>query len=253
MVLFDDNNLLSFVFTFLPALIYALIVYFSFPKNCISLRSTFLYFLMGILSGWATSAFLWIFPNWQYPMFGSHGINMLVLSFVQIGLLEEGMKFGFYKLTEAYRKKRPHPAAIIFYCMSVSAGFAVMENLAYVIRYGSEVLWVRSTSAIVLHMITGIMMGYIISLGMYARKIKLYEILAVLVASFFHGLYDFNIFISVTPWGTASEDGINIWYVLSSGLLCAFLMFHHINGKRFGQFGIRKSIAKIYDKLSKRL
>lgn len=228
-----ENNLLSFLFTFLPALVYAVIVYMSFKKDTISWKSSFLYFMMGAMSGIAVMTLQWIFPNLHNELFGPDRfvLSYFIMCFIQIALIEEGMKMFFFGLTNSYRTMLPKPGGIMFYCMSVSAGFAVQENLMYVMRYGDDVLLPRAFSAIILHMLTGIMMGYFITLGIYNKKKILYSLIGLIVATIYHGLYDFDIFIRVSPYGFPTGLGIPIQVLLGFGLVTTFLMYLHLRNK----------------------
>ena len=78
--------------------------------------------------------------------------------------------------------------------MSVSCGFAVSENILYAQIYGGEVLFIRSISSVIVHMITGLLMGYFFALKNIKNN-SLYSILGIGIASIFHGIYDFNIFM----------------------------------------------------------
>lgn len=229
----ENNRLLPFIFTFLPALVYAAMIYFSAPYQTIGRRMSQLYFQMGVISATITGWFLWIFPEWQTPLSSQPMNAMLALTFFQIAVLEEGMKFFMFKATEQYRIKHAHPCAIMFYGMCISAGFAVMENVMYLQMYGNDVLLVRAFSAIVLHVVTGLMMGYFIALSKMDSTLNyLYQVLAMLVPVFLHGLYDFNV---MAP--SAGLPGHPIWMVLGPGVLVTLVMWWQLvrfNGQRVG-------------------
>lgn len=227
-MLLQNNNLLPLFFAFLPAAVYAVIVYLSFPKNTINLKLSFLYFLMGTLSCATIGVFLWTFPEWQYPLAENYVVAYFLLSFFQVGLLEEGSKYLFYKLTDIYRERRAHPASMMFYGMSVSTGFAVIENMVYLQQYGVEVLELRAFSAIILHMLTGLMLGYFMSIGMYKKNPLKYQLIGLGAVAAYHGLYDFNIFVTMTPDGDPTYDGLNYWVILSIGLGLTYFMMKHL-------------------------
>lgn len=226
----DENRLLPFIFTFLPALVYACIVYLSAPYKSINFRFSQLYFMLGLVSAMVTSWVLWIFPHWQDPMLTQNiFVSQFVLAFIQIALLEEGVKYLMFRVSERYRIKKCHPGGLMFYCMSVSAGFAVLENMMYLQIYGNDVLVVRAFSAIILHMLTGLMMGYFITIGKMRStsvwgRLK-FGMLGLLTATFYHGIYDYNIFLS--QFGL----GIENMYMLLPGAAITFLMWGHLMKK----------------------
>ena len=125
----------------------------------------------------------------------------------------------------------------MFYVMCVSAGFAVVENMVYAWRFGPDVLWVRAASAIILHMLAGLIMGYFIALGVYIKKRRyLYRILGLMSAIFIHGLYDFNIMIGYREYYLNTGQiiqmptgiGVNNWYVLGPGVIVVLIMYIHL-------------------------
>jgi RsiW-degrading membrane proteinase PrsW (M82 family) len=239
-MLFENHNLFPFILTFAPALLYAFIIFVSFPTRTIKLKNAFLYFLLGSISVHAVSAVQWILPNW-----GTIGTDLypndfikatVLLAFVQVGLLEEGAKLIFYRFANMYRGRLPQPLAIMFYAMCISTGFAVVENMMYAWRFGPDVLWVRAASAIILHMLAGLIMGYFISLGIYKKQKYLYRTIGLLSAVFIHGLYDFNIMIGYKDYYLMTGEivtmptglGVNSWYILGPGIVVVLLMFLHL-------------------------
>lgn len=237
-MIFEDNNFLPFLLTFVPALIYAFIVFVPFPKNSISLRISFLYFLMGSIAVTAVTAFQWILPGWRFTL-DNFLTGLVVTAFIQVALLEEGMKLLFYRLTAMYRGRRPMPHAIMFYSMSISAGFAVVENMMYAWRFGPDVLWIRAYSAIILHMLAGLIMGYFISLGVYKKKLRhLFMTIGLAAAVFIHGLYDFNVMVSYQEYAIGNGEiafiatglGVNMLWI--PGVIVAILMYKHLNKLR---------------------
>lgn len=237
-MIFENHNLLPFVMTFMPALVYALIIFVSFPRKTLSMKIAFLYFLMGSISVHAVSAIQWIFPGWSTQS-ESYGFlyDVAIMAFVQVALLEEGAKQVFYRLSNIYRGKLSKPMSVMFYAMCVSAGFAVVENMMYAWRFGPEVLYIRAGTSMVLHMMAGLIMGYFFALGMHINKRRiLYRILGLISAVFIHGLYDFNLMIGYHTYqlmdgrviGVPTGLGVNPWYVLGPGLAVVLVMYLHL-------------------------
>jgi protease PrsW len=225
-----DNNLIYLIFTFLPALIYSIIVYITAPQNTIKWKISSLFFSMGVLSTILVNAIHFAFPNWDNPTSSILAISLFITAFFKIGFLEEISKFFLFKLTEWYRHhkyKSQHSFAIMFYSMSVSCGFAVSENILYAQIYGGSVLFIRSFSSVLIHMMCGLMMGYFIALGRiesnnvnnYFKKIY-YTIAGILVSSFYHGLYDFNIYLY--------QDLSKSFAIILTGFIITYSMIHHL-------------------------
>ena len=85
----------------------------------------------------------------------------------------------------------------VLYAIFVSLGFALWENVSYVLSYGFSVAIVRALTAIPGHACFGVFMGVFYALAKeYDYKgnksaASLYRKLAVLVPVFLHGSYDF--------------------------------------------------------------
>ena len=253
-MLFEDTNFIPFMLTFLPALIYALVIFVSFPKKTICLKTAFLYFMLGSISVHAVSAVQWVLPNWRFQL-EDFVTGMAVVAFVQVALLEESAKFLFYRFTNMYRGRLPKPLAIMFYRMCISAGFGVVENMMYAWRYGPDVLIVRAFSSIILHMLAGLMMGYFISLSVYIKRRKYtFRTIGLLAAVFIHGLYDFNLMVSFREYAMQTgvyvmETGMGVssWYILGPGIVVVLLMFRHLKKLAKGKKRVSPPCVKALD------
>ena len=234
--MFENNNIIPFIFTFLPALVYATIVYVTTPPYSIRWKIASLFFFMGVLSTIFVNAVHYTFPNWDNPVSNNIVMALFVSAFAKVALLEESGKFLCFKMTEYYRSKNyvDHPSAIMFYAMSVSCGFAVSENILYAQIYGGEVLLIRSFSSVLIHMICGLMMGYFVALGtltnknshmsVLGSKIRSvgYTVAGIFASTFLHGLYDFNIFVN-------GDQGIDRSFtIIGVGLAISFMMSSHL-------------------------
>ena len=118
-------------------------------------------------------------------------------SFVVAALCEELCKFYFLN-----RRTWTHPAFDyqfdgIVYAVTVSLGFAALENVQYVLQYGFSTGVFRAVTSVPGHAIFGVFMGYYYGYaklayyeGNRARE-QQYKRLAVIVPLLLHGTYDF--------------------------------------------------------------
>jgi protease PrsW len=80
----------------------------------------------------------------------------------------------------------------IVYAVSVSLGFAGIENILYVFQHGMTTGLLRAFTAVPAHMIMGIVMGYYLGLARFIPlKRKQYLMLAFFMPVVIHGFYDF--------------------------------------------------------------
>ena len=123
--------------------------------------------------------------------------NALLGGFFAGGLVEETLKFLVLYLYVLKEKAFNEPMDAIVYGVVVSLGFATLENYDYVYRVAQEmnltsmeVALIRSFTAIPLHALCGVIMGFYF--GMYAfvsggKNLSL----ALIVPYIIHGTYNF--------------------------------------------------------------
>ena len=124
-------------------------------------------------------------------------ITELLMYFFVVGLSEEGFK---YLLLKGKTWKDPEFNCQfdgIVYAVSVSLGFALLENIGYVFMYGLETALVRALTAVPGHACFGVFMGVFYGAAKRYQHwndplaSKLCRIGAVAVPVFLHGCYDF--------------------------------------------------------------
>ncbi len=81
----------------------------------------------------------------------------------------------------------------IVYAVFVSLGFALVENVLYVVQGGIEVGWMRAITAVPAHALFGVTMGYYFGLARFAKDgmRSSHLIRALLWPIILHGFYDY--------------------------------------------------------------
>lgn len=231
----------------LPALLYAFIVYLSTPYKSVNLKTAFTYFFIGMTSIFLVYGKFIAFPEWSNTVSINFLLNNIITAFIQVALIEEICKFVPLKVLDLSRfnvnKKIDLPIATMFYSMMISIGFAVIENISYVRSYGDYVLVVRSFTAVIAHMISGLIMGYFIALGNMDTNLKnisvmniflkrhhkyrvlIFSFFGILASTIFHGFYDFIVMNSY------ADRVDNVVYTLVGGLLITYFMGKHLSGE----------------------
>lgn len=115
-------------------------------------------------------------------------------AFVVVGLSEELAKYMMLRLYVYKKSFFDEPFDGIVYSVMISMGFAAMENVMYVWQGGLEVAILRMFTAVPAHAMFGVMMGYFIGFSHEKDKGYRYHVAGVLLATFFHGAYDFFLF-----------------------------------------------------------
>lgn len=180
------------------------------------------------------------------PFLGESHTDFIKL-FGVVGPVEEISKLiAFYLILNFTKDKQvsSHPARFMFYFAMVGLGFAVIENVHYMQRYGNWVLPTRLFSATIAHMIFGLLLGYWAGLGTITkRKFEDRSVFGVLsnrykrfrkftyvfcglfVASFYHGMYNYNLATSMF------SSKIILIILLSFGLIFSKLLANDLNEK----------------------
>jgi len=125
--------------------------------------------------------------------------QQFVKAFFVVGLVEE---FSKYFIVRYYAQPKPQfnePFDGIVYAVMISMGFAATENIFYVLEGGLSTAIIRSFTAVPAHATFGILMGYYMGKAKFSTNKALLNITGLLLASLFHGAYDFFLFIEFIP------------------------------------------------------
>lgn len=117
-------------------------------------------------------------------------------AFVVVAASEEASKFAMVKWYAYPKKNFDEPFDGIMYSVMVAMGFATVENIFYVQQNGFGTAIVRMFLSVPAHAAFGIIMGYYIGLAKFNKeKSGLYLAMGLLIAIFFHGAFDFFLFL----------------------------------------------------------
>lgn len=166
--------------------------------------------------------------------------QLFFLCFFIIGMVEELGKYLVTVCATWKSKEFQHSYDGVIYAACASLGFAILENIVYVLLYGAGTGIVRAFTAIPLHCTVGVVMG-----ALYAKAREAaheqdtgsmigFLIWAYVVPVFIHGLYDFAV-MSV-PYGFIGE-GWTYVILIGAYLISIVLIFtcskndHRIDGR----------------------
>lgn len=114
-------------------------------------------------------------------------------AFVLAGLFEEFFKwFILYNITYRHVEFNQHYDGIV-YGVSISLGFATMENVIYLLAYGLEEAFMRALLPVSSHALFGVIMGYYLGKAKFSMKVRKRQliILSFLIPWLLHGVYDY--------------------------------------------------------------
>lgn len=137
-------------------------------------------------------------------------------SFLVIAPVEEAMKLLAVILFAWRSRHFNEPNDGIVYAGAVSIGFAMAENVLYVLEHGFGVGIARALTAIPGHSFTGVLMGRYIGIARFAhpRSRRIGNVATgLLLAWLLHGLYD-SFVLSGTGWALMVIPMVVLYFVI---------------------------------------
>jgi RsiW-degrading membrane proteinase PrsW (M82 family) len=147
-------------------------------------------------------------------------LNYAFYAYVIVALSEEASKFLVLRYYAYPKRTFNEPFDGIVYGVMIGMGFATIENIEYVERFGFQTGLVRFFLSVPAHGSFAVLMGYYVGLAKsHADKSVSLMVKGLLVPVFFHGSFDFFVFLQKDQRITA---------YLSEGLLSfgAFATFY---------------------------
>ena len=159
-----------------------------------------------------------LLPRWMDPYSLEY---QLVENFLIVGLAEEGSKYFLMKGRTWNSPAFNYSFDAVVYGAFVSLGFALWENISYVLMYGLSTALVRAVTAVPGHACFGVFMGvwYGLAKRLHGQgrdsASKLCRVLALLLPALLHGCYDFIASIESVHYGWLFAAFVAILFVLA--------------------------------------
>ena len=182
--------MLLFLLAIAPALAICIFIYWKdkFDKEPKKLLITS--FFLGSFSIIITLIISYFVHFIDFNEVNTNQVWSLVSCMLGIGLVEEFSKFIFVRFYAYKKNEFNEPFDGITYSVMVAMGFAAVENTLYVIDGGASIGVIRMFTSVPAHATFGIIMGFFLGLQKINHQ-KSFGIIGLLLASTFHGLYDF--------------------------------------------------------------
>lgn len=123
-----------------------------------------------------------------------------VFAYLIVGLSEEWSKYIMLRSYAYPKKSFDEPFDGIVYSVMIGMGFATVENILYVQQHGLGTALVRMFLSVPAHATFAILMGYFAGKAKFKpERRKFYLFTGIFWAAFFHGTYDFFLFLQGNP------------------------------------------------------
>jgi RsiW-degrading membrane proteinase PrsW (M82 family) len=142
--------------------------------------------------------------------------GVAVDAFLVAALVEESAKFAVVWFTIYHDPEFDEPYDGIVYCVTASLGFAIIENLFYLVGGELRNIVARALLSVPLHALAGVFMGTFMGLSKFRpterRKLLM---LALLVPVLAHGTYDFFAFMEIPQLSPVILPLLGVFWVVA--------------------------------------
>lgn len=157
-------------------------------------------FLLGAFVSVLITLVLGVLGDFLFPITEQQSvIQQFVKAFFVVALVEEFSKYIIVKYYAQKNNEFNEPFDGIVYAVMISMGFAASENLLYVFHFGAGTGIMRAFTAVPAHATFGILMGYFMGKAKFSENRVKLNLFGLLIATIFHGAYDFFLFINFIP------------------------------------------------------
>lgn len=122
-------------------------------------------------------------------------VEVIIYSFICVGLVEEASKLFLLYLTSYNNREFNYTFDMVVYGVFVALGFALLENILYILTGGLITGILRAFTAVPAHASNGAFMGMFLSKAKCyevtdRKKALKYKILSLVIPTLLHGIYD---------------------------------------------------------------
>ena len=183
-----------------PALIIIIYVYVKDKYDKEPRKLLISSFLFGaFVSVIVTTILYFLFEAIFPPFIKKSVLDQFIKAFFMVGLIEEFSKYIIVRYYAQPKKEFNEPFDGIVYAVMVSMGFAVTENIFYVMEGGMSTAIARAFTAVPAHATFGVLMGYFMGKAKFSDNRIKWNLIGLSLAILFHGAYDFFLFIPFVP------------------------------------------------------
>ena len=189
-------QMVLFALSIAPGIAISLYFFFKDEYNREPRRHVIISFFLGMVSALLAG----VIESVALAITGENGADSILFiagkAFLIVGFTEEWCKYLMVKKYAFPKPEFDEPFDGIVYAVMVSMGFATLENILYVMEHGLATAIVRMFLSVPAHASFAVLMGYYLGMARFRHIEKGWYLLrGVLAATFFHGCFDFFLFL----------------------------------------------------------
>ena len=202
------NHFLHVFAAFLPGVVILIYVYkqdyFPEPKKLV-----FKTFLFGCATVLGIDLIIPVLDNFSETNFKGETYYFFD-SFIRAAFVEEIFKAIVIVFYCTRKSAFDEPMDCIVYGVAASLGFAAYENIYYIQVFSEktslmDISLTRAFSAVPMHALCGVMMGFLITLAIFEKKHNYINLfLAILIPVGMHGLYNYSLSSKIISYQLAN-------------------------------------------------
>ena len=181
-----------------PGIAICLLIHFKDRYEPEPLRYLVISFLLGMASTVPPLLIQWLAGDFIAGAGYKSVLAYALFAFGVVAVSEEGSKYLMLRYYAYPKKFFDEPFDGIVYAVMIGMGFATVENIEYIERYGFHTGLVRFFLSVPAHGAFAVLMGYYVGLAKYRRSQSGWLMWkGFLIAVFFHGSFDFFLFLQL--------------------------------------------------------
>ncbi len=226
--------MMLFALSVAPGIAICLYIFLKDRFNKEPKLNLFVCFLLGCIS---------ILPAVLIQLFATKPVEQLmgggiaftaIFAYIIVGISEEGSKYVMLRYYAFPKKSFDEPFDGIVYSVMVGMGFATVENIGYVLQHGMGTAFLRMFLSVPAHATFAVLMGYFVGKAKFIPdKRNFYLFLGLFWAVFFHGTFDFLLFMQENEWVKQN---------VSEGMLFLGAVASFIVGIRYSRKAIKEHV-----------
>jgi RsiW-degrading membrane proteinase PrsW (M82 family) len=188
--------MILFALSIAPGIAISVFFFFKDEYNREPRRHILLSFFLGILAAIPAAGFqLLAFPLFD-RFFPTGILSIAIKAFILVAFSEEWCKYMMVRFYAFRQPEFDEPFDGIVYAVMVGMGFATIENIGYVMQHGLATAFLRMFLSVPAHAAFAILMGYYVGRAKFNHGKRFLNLAKGLsLAVFFHGLFDFFLFL----------------------------------------------------------
>jgi len=194
----SEQNIINLsIYSVLPAIVILFYVYKRdyFPEPP---RIVFITLLLGAGISFPIGILIPFFEGYLETANLGVETSHFYMAFIRAAFLEEFFKMLVIIFYCTRKDEFDEPMDGLIYGVAASIGFATYENIQYVLYYlkepSFEIAWLRAYTAVPMHALCGVMMGFLITQSIFEKKYNYPNlILALLIPVGIHGIYNYSL------------------------------------------------------------